>query len=150
MTTWDVRAPGTYLLLIRLDRATELDVGRLGRVAFPSGWYVYVGSALGGLGARLRRHARSAKRPHWHVDVVRAAGVLAAIAIRPGSDRRECETAALIAGMAGGTRPVPRFGSSDCRCRSHLVHFAVEPNLQLGPEWLVVPYAERPPAEIEA
>jgi sugar fermentation stimulation protein A len=139
---WDLRTPGTYLLLIRLDQAAQLDVGRLGHVAFPAGWYVYVGSALGGLGARLRRHARPAKRPHWHVDVVRAAGVLAAIAIRPGPDRIECETAALVARLPGGTEPVPRFGSSDCRCRSHLVHFTVEPDLQLDPEWLVVPHKE--------
>ena len=52
-----------------------------------------------------------------------AAGVLTAIAIRPGTDRRECETATTVAGLPGGTRPVPGFGSSDCRCRSHLVYF---------------------------
>lgn len=139
---WDVRAPGTYLLLIRVDQATQLDVGRLGRIAFPSGWYVYVGSALGGLGARLRRHVRQAKRPHWHVDAVRATGVLTAIAIRAGPERRECATATMVAGLPGGTRPVPRFGSSDCRCRSHLVHFAYEPDLQLDSGWLVVPHAD--------
>lgn len=142
MTTWDVRAPGTYLLLIHLAEVAQLDVGRLGRVSFPAGWYVYIGSALGGLGARLRRHARRAKRPHWHVDVVRAAGVLTAIAVRPGPDRVECETAALVARLPGGTSPVPRFGSSDCRCRSHLVHFIAEPDLQFDPEWLVVPHKE--------
>jgi sugar fermentation stimulation protein A len=140
---WEVRAPGTYLLLICLDAAVRLDVGRLGSIAFPAGWYVYVGSALGGLGARLRRHVRRAKRHHWHVDAVRAAGTLTAIAIRPGRDRLECTTAATIAALPGGTRPVPRFGSSDCRCRSHLVHFAAEPRLDLGPGWLVVPVAER-------
>jgi len=140
VATWNLREPGTYLLLIRLDEAVLLEVGRLGRVAFPAGWYVYIGSALGGIGARLRRHARPAKRLHWHVDVVRAAGVLTAIAFRPGPDRRECETAAIVAGLPGGTQPAPRFGSSDCRCRSHLVHFAVEPSLRLDPAWLVVPY----------
>lgn len=139
---WDVRAPGTYLLLIRIDQAVQLDVGRLGRVAFAAGWYVYIGSALGGLGARLRRHVRAAKRPHWHVDAVRAAGVLTTIVCRTGPDRRECETATIVAGLPGGTRPVPRFGSSDCRCRSHLVHFAAEPDLQLDADWLVFPHAE--------
>jgi Uri superfamily endonuclease len=142
VTSWDVRAPGTYVLLIRLDRAAQLDVGRLGRVPFPVGWYAYVGSALGGLGARLRRHARTEKQPHWHVDALRAAGVLAAIAVRLGPDRRECETAAVVAALPGGTTPVPRFGSSDCRCRAHLVHFALEPDLHLDPDWLVVPYTE--------
>ena len=143
---WEIRDPGTYLLLIRLDEATGLDVGRLGRFLFPAGWYVYVGSALGGLGARLRRHIRREKRPHWHVDAVRAAGVLTAIAIRLGTDRLECATAATVARLPGGSRPVPRFGSSDCRCTTHLVHFAVEPNLQLDPDWRVIPLAEQPTA----
>ena len=146
---WEVRAPGTYLLLIRLDDAIQLDVGRLGRISFPSGWYVYIGSALGGLGARLRRHVRAAKRPHWHVDTLRAAGVLTAIAVRPGRDRLECATAAIVAGLPGGAQPVPRFGASDCRCTTHLVHFAVEPGLQIDPAWLVVPYAERQTAVAE-
>ena len=143
---WESRDPGTYLLLIRLDEATRLEVGRLGQFVFPAGWYVYVGSALGGLGARLRRHIRLEKRLHWHVDVIRAAGVLTAIAVRPGTDRLECATAATIAGLPGGSQPVPRFGSSDCRCTTHLVYFAVEPNLQLDPDWLVVPLAEQPTA----
>jgi Uri superfamily endonuclease len=136
---WTTRAPGTYLLLLRLDEATELEVGRLGRVAFPTGWYVYVGSALGGLGARLRRHARLAKRYHWHVDTLRAASALVAVAVRPGADRVECAVVATVAGLAGGARPAPRFGSSDCRCRSHLVHFASQPDLRLDQAWLVVP-----------
>ena len=145
-----MRDPGTYLLLIHLAEVAQLDVGRLGRVSFPAGWYVYVGSALGGLGVRLRRHARTAKRPHWHVDTLRTVGVLTAIAIRPGPDRIDCETAPTVAGLPGGTQPVPRFGSSDCRCRSHLVHFAEAPNLRLGPEWVVVPYTETAVAGREA
>jgi Uri superfamily endonuclease len=138
-----MRAPGTYLLLIRLDQATRLDVGRLGRVDLPLGWYVYVGSALGGLGARLRRHAQPVKRRRWHVDVLRAAGALVAIAVRIGPDRIECATAATVARLAGGTQPVPRFGSSDCRCRSHLVRFAARPDLHLDPTWRVVPVAKQ-------
>jgi Uri superfamily endonuclease len=70
---WEQAGPGTYLLLLRLPQPTTLAVGRLGALALPAGWYVYVGSALGGLGPRLRRHLRVAKPPHWHVDSLRAA-----------------------------------------------------------------------------
>jgi sugar fermentation stimulation protein A len=135
---WTIRAPGTYLLVLRLDAATQIEVGRLGRVAFPAGWYVYIGSALGGLGARLRRHARLEKRHHWHVDVLRAASILVAIAVRLSSERIECETAATVARLIGGSQPVLRFGSSDCHCRSHLVYFAGEPQLRLAPGWQTV------------
>jgi sugar fermentation stimulation protein A len=135
---WTLRPPGTYLLVLRLDEAAEIEVGRLGRIAFPAGWYVYIGSALGGLGARLRRHARLEKRRHWHVDALRAASTLVAIAVRIGPDRVECQAAALVAGLAGGSQPAPRFGSSDCRCHSHLVFFAAMPDLHLDPDWQIL------------
>ena len=52
---------GTYALLLRLDAAVQLAVGRLGDFTFPEGDYVYVGSARGpgGLRARVRRHILS-------------------------------------------------------------------------------------------
>lgn len=115
-----------------------LTVGRLGPVAFPSGWYVYVGSALGGLGPRLRRHAAEEKRHHWHIDVLRAACQLVAVAVHPGPERIECQAASIVAARPGSTQPVPRFGASDCHCPSHLIHFIAAPDLQLAGCWQVV------------
>jgi Uri superfamily endonuclease len=135
---WASRAPGTYLLLLRLDAPARLTIGRLGVVTLAAGWYVYVGSALGGLGARLRRHARLEKRHHWHVDTLRAACDLVAIAARIGPGRVECLTAARVAGLPGASLPVPRFGSSDCRCHSHLIAFAGRPDLEISPDWRLV------------
>ena len=60
---------GTYILLIAVERALTLDVGRLGAMTFPPGYYLYVGSALRNLGHRLARHLRREKRVHWHIDV---------------------------------------------------------------------------------
>ena len=134
---WALRAPGTYLLLLRLAQPVRLAVGRLGPTDLPAGWYVYVGSALGGLGPRLRRHARLEKRHHWHVDALRGATQLEAIAVRVGRERLECGVAATIAAQPGAARPIPRFGSSDCRCPSHLLHFPSRPDLSVGPEWRV-------------
>jgi Uri superfamily endonuclease len=132
-----LRAPGTYLLLLSLAEPTRLQVGRLGPVDLPAGWYVYVGSALGGLGPRLRRHVSREKRPHWHIDTLRAAAMLTAIAVRIGPERVECAVAAQVGARPDATLPVPRFGSTDCRCRSHLVHFPTPPDLFLDASWRV-------------
>lgn len=135
---WASRTPGVYLLLLHLEAPATLAVGRLGAVPFPPGWYVYVGSALGGLGARLRRHATIEKRRHWHVDTLRAVSRLVAVALRPGRERVECETAGAVAALPGARIPAPRFGASDCRCAAHLLHFTTEPSLQLDERWHVV------------
>jgi Uri superfamily endonuclease len=144
---WQTRQPGTYLLLIRLRVPAEPEIGRLGPVRLPAGWYVYIGSALGGLGARLRRHARAEKRPHWHVDRLLTAGHIVAVVAHVGPERIECQTAILVAGWDGAQRPVPRFGASDCRCPAHLVWFASCPNLDVvGPGWQHVPIPPGPEA----
>jgi Uri superfamily endonuclease len=130
-----IRAPGTYLLLLHLAQPQRLTIGRLGLVALPEGWYVYVGSALGGLGPRLRRHARPEKRHHWHIDRLRAVASLVAVAVWVGTERVECATVRAIAARPEATLPAPRFGSSDCRCRSHLVRFTSRPDLSVGPDW---------------
>ena len=72
---------------------------------------------LAGLRARLARHMRRAKRPHWHVDLLTEAGRVAGAWIVPGGD--EC---ALVAALSHLPMPIPGFGASDCRrCRSHLL-----------------------------
>lgn len=129
--------PGSYVLLLRLIGATELTVGRLGRFVLPVGWYVYVGSALGGLGPRLRRHLRREKVRHWHIDALREVADLVAVAYRIGPERLECSVAMGLATREGANRPVPRFGASDCRCPTHLVHFDAEPDLCIGPGWVL-------------
>ena len=141
---WMARQPGTYLLLIHLAAPATRQIGRLGQVSLPAGWYVYIGSALGGLGARISRHARQEKRPHWHIDRLLAAGQLVSVVARIGSARIECQAAATVAALPGAKLPVPRFGASDCRCRAHLVHFEARPEIKFGPDWHTVP--ARPPA----
>lgn len=122
-------------MLIHLAAPVTLEIGRLGRMTPPAGWYVYIGSALGGLGARISRHARQEKRPHWHIDRLLAAGQLVSVVARLGAARIECQTAATVADLPGATAPVARFGASDCRCPTHLMHFAARPDLTLGPDW---------------
>src|SRR5208337_915533 len=66
--------PGTYVLVLS-SRSTDLiQIGKLGALQLQLGFYVYVGSALGpgGLRARLAHHLKPSRRPHWHLDYLRA------------------------------------------------------------------------------
>nr|WP_294552809.1 GIY-YIG nuclease family protein [uncultured Rhodopila sp.] len=88
-------------------------------VLLPAGRYLYAGSARGpgGMRARLARHQRADKTPHWHIDLLTMAGTMAGAWIFPGGD--EC---AIVAGLGHLPVPLPGFGSSDCRrCVSHLL-----------------------------
>ena len=116
---------GTYLLVLHLTRKRTIVVGTIGRVMFRSGFYVYAGSAMGGLAARLVRHRRTRKPCHWHIDYLRRrARFRGAVAIVSAA-RLECRLAARVRQIAG--RDVPGFGCSDCECRSHLFWFVRDP-----------------------
>jgi Uri superfamily endonuclease len=120
---------GTYLLGMWLDESVRLAVGRLGRFTFPSGYFVYAGSAHGpgGLSARLARHRRQEKRLHWHVDYLLARARLVEVWTNVSDQRLECTWAQAMMGLTGAIVPVPRFGASDCRCSAHLVYFPQPP-----------------------
>ncbi len=124
------RRPGTYALILRVEEARWVQVGRLGKFRIPAGWLAYVGSARGpgGLSARLARHLRHPKPARWHIDFLQPAAQPTAVWWTTGTERRECLWAAALARMPGASRPVPGFGSSDCRCPAHLVHFPEPPD----------------------
>ena len=109
---------GSYLLVLRLRRTTVLDVGRLGKVRFERGFYIYVGSAGRNLGKRIERHRRLRKKLFWHIDYLRGAtGWRAALPVRTGDDL-ECDLARALEGISDWR--IPGFGSSDCSCETHL------------------------------
>ena len=124
---------GVYQLLIRLDSDTTIPVGKLGVFDFSRGYYVYTGSAMGGLEARIARHLSAEKRFHWHIDYLLEQSSIIRYAIKECSAgvRLECGCNAAMLAMEGASTPVKGFGSSDCKCRSHLVYFADEPALAL-------------------
>ena len=120
---------GSYLLILNLKRDRKIDVGKLGKVLFRKGFYIYVGSAMANLSKRMERHRRLRKRHHWHIDELRAVAEFgSALAIR-SSDRVECEVAKAMSEIAEWS--VPRFGSTDCSCDSHLFGTSGDP-LHLG------------------
>ncbi|MFN3763299.1 MAG: GIY-YIG nuclease family protein [Anaerolineae bacterium] len=122
--------PGTYVLILQVEEAQWVQVGRLGEFRIPAGWLAYAGSARGpgGLSARLARHLRYPKPARWHIDFLQPAAQPTAIWWAAGADRRECFWAAALARMPGASCPIPGFGSSDCRCPAHLVHFPELPD----------------------
>ncbi len=115
------RWPGSYVLLIRLQRAFTVRFSS-SEARLDAGWYAYAGSAKGpgGVGARIARHLSASKKPHWHVDgLTLAASRIEALAVR---DRSECEIAARLSCTNAFAHVLPGFGSSDCRtCISHLL-----------------------------
>jgi Uri superfamily endonuclease len=109
---------GVYALIITLFGRIEL------KGALSPGVYVYVGSALrqGLLPRRVARHLAVKKKLRWHIDYLLAhpeAQVNAVVAAEAHS-RAECSLVASL--QAEGFSPAARgFGSSDCRCPSHLL-----------------------------
>ncbi len=120
-------ASGAYQLLIRLERDTQIRVGRLGIFRFPGGYYVYTGSGMGGVEGRIARHLSRAKRFRWHIDYLLEHGRVIRYAIRESLLRLECQLNDAALAMDGASVVVKGFGSSDCKCPSHLVYFSHEP-----------------------
>ncbi|MBN2283574.1 MAG: DNA/RNA nuclease SfsA [Deltaproteobacteria bacterium] len=114
----EARDRGSYLLILHVPEGGNIGIGKLGTIAFSAGHYIYVGSAQAGLTKRIERHLRKRKRFHWHIDYLRErADRCTALPIR-SSARLECDLAAAVGMIARA--PVPGFGSSNCRCHSHL------------------------------
>jgi Uri superfamily endonuclease len=129
---------GTYSLLVHLPEGREMRFGsRKGR--FPAGYYVYVGSAMGGLDQRVRRHLRISYKGgnspvkggnvcpplRWHIDFLLEHGRVIDVERIHSGRRLECELSRRV-GESGGY-PVKGFGCSDCRCETHLYYFREVP-----------------------
>ena len=113
----DDRGKGSYILLIELPEEQTITIGSLKVVRFPRGYYAYVGSALNGFRARLDRHLRKNKKLHWHIDYLLQTASINNIIICQTEDRVECTIAQALSRQFDS---IPGFGSSDCKCHSHL------------------------------
>ena len=122
--------PGTYVVLFRCPAQARVQVGRWGPLTLRKGCYLYVGSAFGpgGVRARVARHCREDKARRWHIDYLGGFVTPLGAWYSHASQRLEHRWALALADMPGAV-PVVRFGSSDCRCESHLYYFAKRPDL---------------------
>ena len=116
-------------MVIELGRDKDIQIGKLGKFHFPKGYYVYVGSAMNGLDARINRHLRpsSEKKRHWHIDyLLEHAKVVDVIKI-PSEVNIEKDVAQFFANY--GKVIAPGFGSSDTGLETHLFYFEKKPRL---------------------
>jgi len=107
----------TYQLFIEIARPVRATIGLLGSFAFPTGRYIYTGSARRNFEARVARHLRKEKTLRWHIDYL-----LAAPGVRIAAVRRYVEDECAINRATPGVVLIDGFGASDCRagCGSHL------------------------------
>jgi Uri superfamily endonuclease len=123
-----VSAYGTYLLLLECNNEAELSIGKLSKMKVKPGHYLYVGSAFGpgGIYARVRHHQQIASRPHWHIDYLHTVAELVDTWYAHGL-RCEHEWAQSLMQNEAATVPLKGFGSSDCKCATHLFYFKHKP-----------------------
>lgn len=116
-------------MLIRIARSVSVEVGRFGTHTFPSGWYLYTGSAVRNLEARVRRHLSAEKTLRWHIDYLLAQPGVSIRAVQ-----RFAEAECWLNQQVDGEIVVAGFGASDCRagCGSHLKRLARRPAVIRG------------------
>lgn len=97
-----------------------ITIGKLGTFTFHKGTYIYIGSAKRNIEARLNRHKKIDKLQKWHIDYLRPFVSISKI-ITYETSIGECNLAEKLRIEEGGSFPIKGFGSSDCKCTSHLV-----------------------------
>lgn len=114
---------GCYCLIIRMKKNSKIKIGKkLGQTEFKKGYYVYVGSAMNSLKARINRHLSDDKKLHWHADYLlknRNTEIVEVI-FNISPKKIECRLSEKISEK---TVNVNGFGCSDCDCESHLYYF---------------------------
>ncbi len=109
---------GVYVLLIWVKIKRKIRIGKLGPLEFARGLYFFVGRALNGLEKRINRHLRKRKRNFWHIDyLLEYSEILGIIYVLTSHGNSECKIAFHLGKKF---KSIENFGSSDCRCRSHL------------------------------
>ena len=110
---------GCYCLIIELTEKSIIKIGKLNEIKFKKGNYVYIGSAMNSLEARLKRHLSDEKKLHWHIDSLLKKAEITDI-IYNKNKKVECELSKYLETKTSG---IKGFGCSDCECESHLYFF---------------------------
>ncbi|MFO7677467.1 MAG: GIY-YIG nuclease family protein [Thermoplasmatota archaeon] len=108
---------GCYLLVTKLDKDSEISIGKKNTLYFSQGYYVYVGSALNGLERRIHRHLCNNKKLFWNIDYLLCHARIVEVFYKENIKREECSIAKYLMDRF---ESVPGFGCSDCSCKSHL------------------------------
>lgn len=109
-----------YAIYLEVPETVSLQIGKLGMFEFPKGTYIYVGSAKRTIKNRILRHIKKEKPLRWHFDYLRPYGEITSI--ETFNDQiDECSLANRIKKNVQAIEIVKGFGSSDCKCKSHLL-----------------------------
>lgn len=114
---------GAYVLILVLSQAKKIRIGKLGTISFKPGIYFYVGSAMKGIEARVKRHLKYRDKPlsslfNWHIDyLLKHTESLGVVYIQTEDKNAECKIAQSLFLKFNG---IPAFGASDCHCKTHL------------------------------
>ena len=119
------RDSGIYALLIHCNNMTII-VGKLGKIHFASGYYVYIGSAQKNLKKRIARHYRKNKKIKWHIDYLLQDAIVTMHITAPLP--KFCEEKIAMS-LQEQFAYVHGFGSSDSHAKSHLFYGEKEKNL---------------------
>jgi Uri superfamily endonuclease len=129
---------GVYSLLIELKAETPIQIGKLGRITFPAGFYVYTGSAMGngasGLRGRITRHLSDKKKNFWHIDyfLSNEFSKVLGVVFSEAAENKEHD---VVRALKENAKVICRkFGASDCEksCMSHLLYLGQNPSETLG------------------
>jgi Uri superfamily endonuclease len=112
-----------------INGSVSVDVGALGAVNFERGLYAYVGSAQNALEKRVARHLGKVKRKFWHIDYLldNVGAKVLKIFWKEAEKLEECQISTKVKERGIS---ISGFGSSDCKCESHL--FRIEDSGFLG------------------
>jgi len=113
---------GVYQLLVYLDRNSQIEIGKLGTINFHKGFYIYTGSAKKNMFHRLRRHFSQDKKLRWHIDYLLQSGEIVAFYMEKYRTDLECKLNRDSIKRYINSVLIPKFGSSDCKCKSHLIY----------------------------
>lgn|GEM_PF-382079 len=111
-------SPGVYVLVLEVPQDVKLCTKSGKTFSICRGLYLYVGSAMRGLRARILRYLEKSTRKHWHIDYLLDYALLRmivySVVTQNYSVRPECALSREIARSCNVT-PVPGFGCTDIR-----------------------------------
>ncbi|MFN2364252.1 MAG: DUF123 domain-containing protein [Halarsenatibacteraceae bacterium] len=112
---------GIYILEIFKHKPGKVEIGALGKIAFPAGYYYYIGTAQKNLNARIKRYLAGKGNFHWHIDYFLTEANIQNVYAWPLEKEYECKIADALLELENIKVIEEGLGSSDCNCRSHLL-----------------------------
>lgn len=113
---------GIYVLEINLKNDKSIEIGALGFNDFKKGKYYYIGSAQSNLKSRVKRHLKTNKKFHWHIDYLLDKAKVFNYYTIEAEKKFECKLYNFLKKHNSFELPVEGFGASDCKCKTHLLY----------------------------